>query len=85
GGAIADAAHIESWAESENDDIQEGLALHKNAHWRFGEWLWSVTSVEWGMQIEWKYGGRLLECADGVRLGPNAERSGRHRAFHGSR
>ena len=32
-----DAAHIESWATSENDDIQNGLALCKNAHWMFDE------------------------------------------------
>lgn len=40
GAAIVDAAHIELWAASENDDIQNGLALCKNAHGMFDEGLW---------------------------------------------
>lgn len=32
------------WAGNENDDIQNGLALFKNAHWIFGEGLWSVQA-----------------------------------------
>jgi putative restriction endonuclease len=44
GAAIVDAAHSESWAASENDDIQNGLALCKNAHWMFDEGLWSVQA-----------------------------------------
>lgn len=44
GAAIVDTAYIESWAESENDDIKNGLALCKNAHWMFDEGLWSVLS-----------------------------------------
>ena len=42
GAAIVDAAHIEPWAESGNDDLTNGLALCKNAHWMFDEGLWSV-------------------------------------------
>jgi putative restriction endonuclease len=42
GAAIVDAAHIESWAASENDDFGNGLALCKNAHWMFDQGLWSV-------------------------------------------
>ena len=42
GAAIVDAAHIEPFAESQNDDIENGLALCKNAHCMFDEGLWSV-------------------------------------------
>ena len=42
GAAIVDAAHIEPFAENQNDDIENGLALCKNAHWMFDEGLWSV-------------------------------------------
>jgi putative restriction endonuclease len=44
GCTIVDAAHIESWAGSSNDDIHNGLALSKNAHWAFDEGLWSVRN-----------------------------------------
>ncbi len=44
GAAIVDAAHIEPFAESQNDDIENGLALCKNAHWMFDEGLWSVRT-----------------------------------------
>ncbi len=40
--AIVNAAHIMSWAETQNDDPRNGLALSKNAHWMFDEGLWSV-------------------------------------------
>lgn len=42
GATIVDAAHIESWADTQNDDPQNGLALSKNAHWMFDEYLWGV-------------------------------------------
>lgn len=42
GGSIVDAAHIEAWARTQNDDVTNGLALSKNAHWMFDEGLWSV-------------------------------------------
>jgi putative restriction endonuclease len=42
GAAIVDAAHIEPFAETQKDDIENGLALCKNAHWMFDEGLWSV-------------------------------------------
>lgn len=96
GAAIVDAAHIESWAASENDDIQNGLALCKNAHWAFDEGLWSVSSdgrvvlaphrfIENGpeaLRLQ-SHGSRLLQFADGVTLRPNAEYFTRHRLFHG--
>jgi putative restriction endonuclease len=42
GATIVDAAHIESWATTQNDDPTNGLALSKNAHWMFDAGLWSA-------------------------------------------
>lgn len=42
GHSIVDAAHIHQFANSRNDDPQNGLALCKNAHWLFDIGLWSV-------------------------------------------
>lgn len=42
GASIVDAAHIESWANTQNDDPSNGLALSKNAHWMFDAGLWAV-------------------------------------------
>jgi putative restriction endonuclease len=98
GAAIVDAAHIEPWAASANDDIQNGLALCKNAHWMFDEGLWSVQADGRVVLAPYRltengpealrlqpYGGRLLQFAGGVTLRPKAEYFGRHRAFHGFR
>jgi putative restriction endonuclease len=43
GGTIVDAAHIHQFAASGNNDIQNGLALSKNAHWMFDNGLWTLT------------------------------------------
>ena len=96
GATIVDAAHIERWAESGNDDIQNGLALCKNAHWMFDEGLWSVQSDGRVVLAPYRftengpealrlqpYGGRLLQFADGVTLRPNPEYFARHRGIHG--
>jgi putative restriction endonuclease len=96
GAAIVDAAHIEPFAEMQNDDIENGLALCKNAHWMFDEGLWSVRGdgrvtlapqrfTENGpesLRLQ-PYAGRLLQFADGVALRPNAEYFTQHRIFHG--
>ncbi len=42
GASIVDAAHIDSWAASQNDDLSNGLALSKSAHWMFDAGLWTV-------------------------------------------
>lgn len=42
GASIADAAHIVSWAKTQNDELSNGLALSKNAHWMFDRGLWSA-------------------------------------------
>jgi putative restriction endonuclease len=43
GKAIVDAAHIHQYAKSHNNDISNGMALSKSAHWLFDEGLWSLT------------------------------------------
>ena len=95
GGAIVDAAHIEPFAESQNDDVENGLALCKNAHWMFDEGLWSVRgdgrvvlapqrfteNGPEGLRLQ-PYAGRLLQFASGVSLRPNADYFARHRTAH---
>ena len=41
-GAIVDAAHIHQFANSRNNDPNNGIALSKNAHWQFDVGLWSI-------------------------------------------
>ena len=43
-GSIIDAAHIHQFAESRNNDVCNGLALCKNAHWLFDNGLWTLTN-----------------------------------------
>lgn len=96
GAAIVDAAHIEPFAENQNDDIENGLALCKNAHWMFDEGLWSVRGDGRVMLAQERftengpeglrlhpYAGQLLQFAAGVALRPKADYFARHRAFHG--
>jgi len=98
GAAIVDAAHVESWATSENDDIQNGLALSKNAHWMFDEGLWSVGTDGRIVLAPYRFTengpeslrlqpcrGRFLQFANGVTLRPNPEYFAKHRVFHGFR
>jgi len=42
-GAIVDAAHIHQFAKSRNNDVRNGLALCKNAHWLFDNGLWTIA------------------------------------------
>jgi putative restriction endonuclease len=42
-GSIVDAAHIHEFSESRNNDVRNGIALCKNAHWLFDEGLWTVA------------------------------------------
>lgn len=39
-----DAAHIEPWSESHNDDPRNGLALSKLCHWAFEEGLITIST-----------------------------------------
>jgi len=41
-GTIVDAAHIAPFRSSKNNDVRNGLALCKNAHWLFDAGLWSL-------------------------------------------
>jgi putative restriction endonuclease len=43
GESVVEAAHIEPWAKTRNDDIHNGLALSRNVHWAFDRGLWSVA------------------------------------------
>jgi putative restriction endonuclease len=42
-GTIVDAAHIHQFARSRNNDLTNGIALSKNAHWLFDNGLWSIS------------------------------------------
>jgi putative restriction endonuclease len=95
GAAIVDAAHIEPFAENQNDDIDNGLALCKNAHWMFDEGLWAVRddgrvilapqrfteNGPEGLRLQ-PYAGRLLQFAASVTLRPNPKYFGQHQMFH---
>ena len=64
-GSIVDAAHIRPFADSRNNDPQNGIALCKNAHWLFDRGLWSVSDdycviVAVGTFSESSPDGRLL-------------------------
>lgn len=98
GAAIVDAAHIEPFAESQNDDIENGLALCKNAHWMFDDGLWSMRNDGRAVLASQRftengpealrlqpYAGRLLQFAAGVTLRPNPKYFGQHWAVHGVR
>ena len=41
-GAVVDAAHIHQFSASRDNDLRNGLALCKNAHWLFDAGLWSI-------------------------------------------
>ncbi len=92
GTTIVDAAHIEAWAGSQNDDPSNGLALSKNAHWMFDEGLWSVDD-DWRVIVKpqrftesgpellrlGSYQGRHLQFDPGAKLRPAMEHLRRHR------
>ena len=42
-GSIVDAAHIHQFSSSRNNDVRNGIALCKNAHWLFDEGLWTIS------------------------------------------
>jgi putative restriction endonuclease len=98
GSTIVDAAHIEPWSEKQNDDLSNGLALCKNAHWMFDEGLWSADNdlrviveprrfTEQGPEFTRLSGmaGRHLQFDPAAKLRPNPEMFRRHRARFGFR
>jgi len=42
-GSIVDAAHIHEFRDSRNNDLRNGIALSKNAHWTFDQGLWTIA------------------------------------------
>lgn len=92
GGSIVDAAHIEAWAKTQNDDLSNGLALSKNAHWMFDAGLWTVDDdlrvivrphrfSEAGPEAHQlrSYAGRHLQFDPKAKLRPSVESLRRHR------
>lgn len=92
GATIVDAAHIEAWSETRNDDPQNGLALSKSAHWMFDEGLWSVDDnfrilinprrfTEQGAEFLRlaSYAGRHLQFDPASKLRPALAQLRRHR------
>ena len=43
GTSIVDAAHIHQFADSRNNELGNGIALCKNAHWLFDKGLWTIS------------------------------------------
>lgn len=95
GASVVDAAHIESWAETRNDDLTNGLALSKTAHWMFDEGLWTVDDelrvvvapnkfIEAGPEalLLRAAAGRHLQFDPNSKLRPAPESLRRHRLRH---
>ncbi|MCU0792481.1 MAG: HNH endonuclease [Opitutaceae bacterium] len=96
GASIVDAAHIEPWAATGNDDLTNGLALSKSAHWMFDAGLWTVDDdlrvvvnptrfTEAGpeaLQLR-AAAGRHLQFAPQARLRPAVDSLRRHRLRFG--
>ncbi|HEY3323317.1 MAG TPA: HNH endonuclease [Planctomycetota bacterium] len=98
GATIVDAAHIEMWAATQNDDPTNGLALSKSAHWMFDEGLWSADDdlrvvvhrhrfAERGPESFRlnSFVGRHLQFDPAAKLRPALEYLRRHRQYHGFR
>lgn len=92
GATIVDAAHIERWADTQNDHPQNGLALSKSAHWMFDEGLWTVDDdfrivvnprrfTEQGPEFMRLNGfsGRYLQFDPAAKLRPALQHLRRHR------
>jgi len=98
GATIVDAAHIEGWASTQNDDPENGLALSKNAHWMFDVGLWSADAdlrvivnplryTEHGPEALrlGSFAGRHLQFDPAAKLRPSLECLRRHRRQCGFR
>jgi putative restriction endonuclease len=95
GASIVDAAHIEGWAETQNDELANGLALSKSAHWMFDQGLWSVDEemrvvvnprrfIEAGPEalLLRTAAGMHLQFAPQAKLRPALESLRKHRRRH---
>jgi putative restriction endonuclease len=58
-GSIIDAAHIHQFADSRNNDVRNGIALCKNAHWMFDEGLWTIDD-DYSVKVAV---GHFTECS----------------------
>jgi len=96
GESVVEAAHIEPWAKTRNNDIHNGLALSRNAHWAFDRGLWSVDDQfrilvdplrfqEWGPDDLglMHYRGHMLQFAPQATLRPHADYLRGHRKAWG--
>lgn len=96
GESVVEAAHIEPWAKTRNNDIHNGLALSRNAHWAFDRGLWSVDDhfrvlvhpdrfQEWGPNDLglMHYRGHMLQFAPQASLRPHPEYLRGHRKAWG--
>jgi len=45
GHTVVDAAHIQPWSVSHNDDIRNGMALCKICHWAFDEGMVGISDT----------------------------------------
>lgn len=91
GHTAVDAAHIEPWSESKNDDVRNGMALCKMCHWAFDEFMMSVSeryTVITSRQISetpnmpgflLTLSGRGIILPEDEALWPAQEYLGRHR------
>ncbi|MBW3599215.1 MAG: HNH endonuclease [Planctomycetes bacterium] len=43
GASIVDAAHIHQFADSRNNNLDNGIALSRTAHWLFDHGLWTIA------------------------------------------
>lgn len=98
GESVVEAAHIEPFAETQNDEVGNGLALSRNAHWAFDRGLWSADDhyrilvrpegfQEWGPAdlCVAAYRGRMLQFAPQATLRPQLRYLRRHRQEWGFR
>jgi putative restriction endonuclease len=96
GESVVEAAHIEPFAKTRNNDIHNGLALSRNAHWAFDRGLWSVDDhfrilihpnrfQEWGPDDLglMNYRGHMLQFTPQALLRPHTEYLRRHRKAWG--
>jgi putative restriction endonuclease len=92
GATLVEAAHIDAFSKSRNDNPDNGLALSRDAHWMFDNHLWTIDEkfrvvvakeifTEWGPEAYWLKNrhGQKLHFMDGVDLRPNPENVARHR------
>jgi putative restriction endonuclease len=65
-GSLVEAAHIRQFARSGSDEIGNGLALSRDAHWAFDRGLWSLTDEYKVIEAVDCF---VEQCPDGRALG----------------